>query len=117
MQCISGSGARRRAQEHIRSKEFRACRNHLINFGRYGIAKNQVACSGRHPSNRLKMISKCAHCELPRSATPHITSLNCPKAEHDAEDWQAAMEALSLVAEHDGPQRPGVLSAERRGSP
>ena len=27
------------------------------------------------------------------------------------------MEALSLVAEHDGPQRPGVLSAERRGSP
>ena len=26
-----------------------------------------------------------------------------PKAEHDAEEWQAAMEALLLVAEHDGP--------------
>jgi hypothetical protein len=29
-----------------------------------------------------------------------------PKAEHDTEDRQAAMEALSLVAKHDGPQRP-----------
>jgi uncharacterized protein involved in propanediol utilization len=28
------------------------------------------------------------------------------KAEHDTEDWQAAMEALSLVAGHDGSQRP-----------
>src|SRR6267378_2993075 len=79
MQCVSGSGSCRRAQEHIRSKEFRASRNHLINFGRYGIAKNQVTCSCRHPSNRSKMISKRAHCELPRSATPHITSLNCPR--------------------------------------
>jgi len=26
-----------------------------------------------------------------------------PKAEHDAEEWQAAMAALLLVAEHDGP--------------
>jgi hypothetical protein len=26
-----------------------------------------------------------------------------PKAEHDAEEWQAAMEALLLVAEHGGP--------------
>jgi hypothetical protein len=26
-----------------------------------------------------------------------------PKAEHDAKEWQAAMEALLLVAEHDGP--------------
>src|SRR6267143_6243684 len=103
MQCVSGSGSCRRAQEHIRSKEFRASLNHLITFGRYGIAKNQVTCSCRHPSNRPKIISKRAHCELPRSATPQITPLNLPKAEHDTEDWQAAMGALSPVAEHDGP--------------
>jgi hypothetical protein len=36
-----------------------------------------------------------------RDAAPYITKL--PKAEHDAPEWQAAMEALLLVAEHDGP--------------
>jgi hypothetical protein len=36
-----------------------------------------------------------------RDAALYITKL--PKAEHDAEEWQAAMEALLLVAEHDGP--------------
>jgi hypothetical protein len=36
-----------------------------------------------------------------RDAALYITKL--PKAEHDAEPWQAAMEALLLVAEHDGP--------------
>jgi hypothetical protein len=35
-----------------------------------------------------------------RDAALYITKL--PKAEHDAEEWQAAMEALLLVAEHDG---------------
>ncbi len=38
-----------------------------------------------------------------------------PKAEHDAKEWQAAMEALMLVAEHDGPTmfaRIGVMRAE-----
>jgi hypothetical protein len=34
-------------------------------------------------------------------AALYITKL--PKAEHDAEEWQAAMQALLLVAEHDGP--------------
>jgi hypothetical protein len=34
-------------------------------------------------------------------AAEYITEL--PKAEHDAEEWQAAMQALLLVAEHDGP--------------
>jgi hypothetical protein len=33
-----------------------------------------------------------------RDAAQCITKL--PKAEHDAEEWQAAMEALLLVAEH-----------------
>ena len=36
-----------------------------------------------------------------RDAAHYITKL--PKAEHDAEEWQAAVEALLLVAEHDGP--------------
>jgi hypothetical protein len=36
-----------------------------------------------------------------RDAAQYVTRL--PKAEHDAPEWQAAMEALLLVAEHDGP--------------
>jgi hypothetical protein len=36
-----------------------------------------------------------------RDAAEYITEL--PKAEHDADQWQAAMQALLLVAEHDGP--------------
>ena len=47
-----------------------------------------------------------------RDAATYITKL--PKAEHDAEEWQAAMEALRLVAEHDGPTmlaRIGVMRA------
>jgi len=36
-----------------------------------------------------------------RDAALYVNKL--PKAEHDAEEWQAAMEALILVAEHDGP--------------
>ena len=50
-----------------------------------------------------------------RDAALYITKL--PKAEHDAEEWQAAMEALLLVAEHDGPTmfaRIGVMRALQR---
>jgi hypothetical protein len=36
-----------------------------------------------------------------RDVAEYITEL--PKAEHDAEEWQAAMQVLLLVAEHDGP--------------
>jgi hypothetical protein len=36
-----------------------------------------------------------------RDAALYITKL--PKAEHDADEWQAAMQALILVAEHNGP--------------
>jgi hypothetical protein len=36
-----------------------------------------------------------------RDAALYITKL--PKAEHDADEWQAAMEALLLVAERNGP--------------
>ena len=50
-----------------------------------------------------------------RDAAYYITKL--PKAEHDAKEWQAAMEALLLVAEHDGPPmfaRIGVMRAVNR---
>jgi hypothetical protein len=50
-----------------------------------------------------------------RDAALYITEL--PKAEHDTEKWQAAMEALLLVAEHDGPAmfaRIGVMKALNR---
>jgi hypothetical protein len=51
-----------------------------------------------------------------RDAARYITKL--PKAEHDADEWQAAMEALLLVAEHDGPEmfaRIGVMRALNAG--
>jgi hypothetical protein len=50
-----------------------------------------------------------------RDAARYITKL--PKAEHDADEWQAAMEALLLVAEHDGPPmfaRIGIMRALNR---
>jgi hypothetical protein len=50
-----------------------------------------------------------------RDAALYITKL--PKAEHDAVEWQAAMEALLLVAERDGPTmfaRIGVMRALNR---
>jgi hypothetical protein len=45
----------------------------------------------------------------------YITKL--PKAEHEAKEWQAAMEALILVATHGGPTmfaRIGVMKALNR---
>ena len=50
-----------------------------------------------------------------RDAALYMTKL--PKAEHDAQEWQAAMEALILVAEHGGPTmfaRIGVMRALNR---
>jgi hypothetical protein len=50
-----------------------------------------------------------------RDAALYITEL--PKAEHDAAEWQAAMEALLLVAESGGPTmfaRIGVMRALNR---
>jgi hypothetical protein len=50
-----------------------------------------------------------------RDAALYIMKL--PKAEHDAEEWQAAMQALLLVAERDGPTmfgRIGVMRALNR---
>jgi hypothetical protein len=50
-----------------------------------------------------------------RDAGNYITKL--PKAEHDAPEWQAAMEALILVATLDGPTmfaRIGIMRAPNR---
>jgi hypothetical protein len=57
-----------------------------------------------HGINDFSIRSYCraGNCRS-RAATPaqYITKL--PRAEHDAKERQAAMEALLLVAEHDGP--------------
>jgi hypothetical protein len=50
-----------------------------------------------------------------RDAALYITKL--PKAEHDSPEWQAAMEALLLVAEYNGPTmfaRVGIMRALNR---
>ena len=47
-----------------------------------------------------------------RDAARYITKL--PKTEHDADEWQAAMQALLLVAEHGGRRcSPGSASRGR----
>ena len=51
-----------------------------------------------------------------RDAALYITKLR--KADHDADEWQAAMQAQWLVAEHNGPTmfaRIGVMRALDRG--
>jgi hypothetical protein len=53
-----------------------------------------------------------------RDAALHITKL--PKAEHDVDEWQAAMQALMLVAERDGPTmlaRIGIMRTLHRHKP
>jgi hypothetical protein len=50
-----------------------------------------------------------------RDAAEYITAL--PNAEHDAADWQVAMETLILVAERNGPEmlaRIGMIRALNR---
>jgi len=50
-----------------------------------------------------------------RGVAQYITEV--PKADHDAEEWQAAMQVLLLVAEHDGPAmfaRIGVIQPINR---
>jgi hypothetical protein len=50
-----------------------------------------------------------------QDAGTYITKL--PKAEHDTPEWQAAMEALLLVVEYDGPTmfaRIGIMRALNR---
>jgi hypothetical protein len=53
-----------------------------------------------------------------RDAAQYIIKL--PKSERDADEWQAAMQALMLVAEQDGPAmfaRIGVMRALHRDAP
>jgi hypothetical protein len=66
-------------------------------------------------SNPAAPLSPARHAE---GSGNYITKL--PKAEHEAPEWQAAMEALTLVATHGGPTmfaRIGVMQAlNRRGA-
>ena len=53
-----------------------------------------------------------------RDTALYVTKL--PQAEHDAEEWQTAMEALLPVAESDGPTifaRIGMMRALNRRKP
>ena len=53
--------------------------------------------------------------ETLRDTAAYITGL--PQADHDAKEWQTAMETLLLVAEHDGPEmmaRIGMMQALNR---
>jgi hypothetical protein len=53
-----------------------------------------------------------------RDAAQYIIKL--PKGEQDADEWQAAMQALMLVAEQDGPTmfaRIGMMRALHRDKP
>jgi hypothetical protein len=66
----------------------------------------------------LKNLSRCRGRQLVtlEDAGKHITKL--PKAEHEAAEWQAAMEALILVATSGGPTmfaRIGIMRALNRG--
>jgi hypothetical protein len=67
------------------------------------------------------MQSNCpAGASLSHSATVALYITKLPKAELDAADWQAAMQALILVAEHDGPTmfaRVGMMRALHRHKP
>ena len=63
-----------------------------------------------HDSQRRSLARRC-----PAVAGNYITKL--PKAEHEAAEWQAAMEALILVATSGGPTmfaRIGVMRALNR---
>jgi hypothetical protein len=68
-----------------------------------------------HGIQRVDPATQAQKAPARRDAAIFITKL--PKAEHDAEPWQAAMEVLLLVAEHDGPTmfaRIGVTKALNR---
>jgi hypothetical protein len=72
-------------------------------------------CEKRRPDARLDR----ADASSSRSAMRRNISTKLPKADHDAEEWQVAMQALLLVAEHDGPTMPariGMLLRVTMGS-
>jgi hypothetical protein len=65
---------------------------------------------------RTDSAAKGSPARNPQGCRPYITRL--PKAEHEAAEWQAAMEALILVATLGGPTmmaRIGVMQALNRG--
>jgi hypothetical protein len=83
--------------------------DHRQHVGRVGVSSGLHGIYGNFACIGEPRVTK-------EDAALFITKL--PKAEHDAEEWQAAMQALLLVAEHDGPTmfaRIGVMKALNRG--
>jgi hypothetical protein len=77
------------------------------------VAKISLAGSG--PFDDPISLPRCRQLVTLRDAAQYIIKL--PKAERDADEWQAAMQALMLVAEQDGPTmfaRIGVMRALNR---
>jgi len=77
-----------------------------------GLSDKVAAVSWDRPFTEPIELPKGKKLVTLRDAAHYITKL--PKAEHDAEEWQAAMQALLLVAELGGPTmvaRIGVMRA------
>jgi hypothetical protein len=53
--------------------------------------------------------------ETLRDAAAYITGL--PQAEHNAKEWQTAMETLLLVAERDGPEMMARIGMDAGAEP
>jgi hypothetical protein len=88
----------------------RACRKASEPIGRAGATSDWSA----EFEDPIELPDGCKLLTL-RDAAEYVTKL--PKAEHTAPEWQAAMEALILVAENGGPTmlpRIGVLKALNR---
>jgi len=67
------------------------------------------------PNCRANRIAKGQEARHLRDAALYITKL--PKAEHEAPEWQAAMECLILVVEKNGPTIPyGTSDRSSRAS-
>ena len=82
--------------------------DHRQHVGRVGVSSGLHGIYGNFACIGEPRVTK-------EDAALFITKL--PKAEHDAEEWQAAMQALLPVAEHDGPTmfaRIGVRQAINR---
>src|ERR1700676_131722 len=79
----------------------------------YCNAKNPCGLVVANPSCRIRFKAF----RRPRCCIATHDIMKLPKAGHGAAEWQAAMEALLLVAEHDGPTmfaRIGMVRALNR---
>jgi hypothetical protein len=100
------TGARRKPSRQERRNQQQA-RQHTCSHAAQDLRpKLRSRVSGnrdteRGPASAQRDVANGKKLTTLRDAALYITKL--PKAEHDTEEWQAAMEALLLVAEDDGP--------------